>query len=252
MAYWAAMLLAFQSFAMFLVLLLRRTFVEEERLPFPMGTIGQTIIEYRPPEAYASSRRLRRAAAVAFALGFLVCLPGLRSVSPETPGPIPINVGYYGTTVGLLPRLYVLITWDPLILCVLMFFSVDILLTVVVCHVGLRIVMPTLLGWMGISLERMGDVGAEGIIFHVFGVGGLAGLAFWTIWFNRATLAAAVRQAFAGGRAPGDPVSSRAVLAGVAISFAAFVALFVYGLGSLGSGVDVLRQSLSIDRKSVV
>ena len=228
MIYWGAMLLSFQAFAIFVVLLFRELFVEEEKLPFPLATVGQTLIEYRPTKSEKATReKLSRAVKIAFVVGLAVCLPGILSVSPESYSPIPMNVARYSTTTGLIPRQFLRLSWDPFVLCFLMFFPLDVLLTAVVFRVTLRIVLPVIMYWLAIHPAGVGDVTSENWMVNVLAIGGLVGLGFWTVFFNRSKIADAIKRALKGTHESrgSDPVSLRVIVVGLVLSFAAFVVL---------------------------
>lgn len=247
MIYWGVMLLSFQAFAIFVVLLFRQLFVEEEKLPFPLATVGQSLIEYRPTKSgTASSEKLSRAVKVAFVVGLAVCLPGILSVTPESYSPIPMNVARYSTTTGLIPRQFLRLSWDPFVLCFLVFFPIDVLLTAVVFRVTLRIVLPVIMYWLAIHPAGVGDVTSENWMVNVLGIGGLVGLAFWTVFFNRRGIMGSIRRAFRGTRERrgSHPVGLRVIVVGLVLSFATFVALFVYGLGDITD--DLFRHAISV------
>jgi len=246
--YWSGILLSFQALAWFAVLFFRELFIEEEKLPFPLASVGQTLIDYRPPTATdAASRRFGLGIRVAFVVGLLICMPGILSVTPESYRPIPMAPQFYGTTTGLIQGQSIRLTWDPFVLCFLMFFPVDVLMTVVVCHVTMRIAMPGLLRWLGLArLGGIGDFFSEGWMLQVFGIGGLAGLVFWTLFFNRRKIVRSLRQAVRGGRSRdgNSPLGLRTIVIGLVLSASAFVVLFVYGLGDISD--DLARHTLSI------
>jgi hypothetical protein len=233
MLYWSGILLSFQLFAVFAVLFYRRLFIDEEKLPFPLASVGQSIIEYTPTKSDERvEQRFRTAVRVAFLIGVLICLPGILSVAPGTQSPIPINSRYYGTSTGLIQGLWVTLSWDPFVLCFLMFFPLEFLFTVAVVHVGLRIAVPAIFMWMG--LPNPSDAIA-GFMFYGLGFGGILGLVIWPIVFHRKLFADAIRRVFTGERPPSDadPYSYRGVLAWLALSFAAFAALLAVGIGDI-------------------
>jgi hypothetical protein len=244
--YWSSMLLSFQLFAIFVVLFFRRIFIDEEKLPFPMAAVGESIIEYRPSRSEEeSSRKLRAAVRIAFVVGLLICVPGIISVTPYGSTPIPMNTSYFGTSTGLIPGLSVSLSWDPFVLCFLMFFPLDVLFTVTVFYVGVSIVIPLICLWIGIPRP---DVGSWTL--QVFGLGGLVGLAFWPAFFNRSLIVDAFRRAVRGGRSSGsnDPLSFRVVVLGMLICLVAFVCLFVAGLGDISAhrGAQVISVIASM------
>ena len=240
--YWSAILLSFQVFAISVVLFFRRIFIDEEKLPFPLATVGQNIIEYKPATSEdASARKLRASVRIAFLLGLLICAPAVSGITPDSTPDITMESSYYGTTTGLIRGLSVRLSWDPFVLCFLMFFPVDVLFTVMVFHVGLSILLPAVCQWMGIPGPAI-----DSYMLNILGMGGLIGLAFWTVFFNRANILARIKSAF-GGRGEdesGEPASFRVILAMMALSFVAFLLLFLWGIGDITH--DLGRHVLSI------
>jgi len=231
--YWSSILLSFQLFAISVVLFFRRIFIDEEKLPFPMAMVGESIIEYRPSKSLEeSSRKLRSAVRIAFVVGLLICVPGIVSITPYGYTLIPMNTGYYGTSTGLIPGLSVSLSWDPFVLCFLMFFPLDVLFTVTVFYIGVNIVIPLICLWIGVPKPSVGEW-----TLQIFGFGGLVGLAFWPAFFHRSLIADAFRRALRGGRSSGsnDPLSFRVVVLGMLLSFTAFVCLFIAGIGDISA-----------------
>ncbi len=226
--YWSAMLLSFQCFAICLVLWFRRMFVEEERLPFPLATLGQSIIEHEPEAVKdPNANRFRTVVKVAFVLGLLACMPGILSVSADSHTPIPMNTSYYGTTTGIVRGLSVVLSWDPFVICFLLFFPIEVLFTVSVVHVGLKILVPTACLWFGVPTPDIGN-----FTFHAFGMGGMIGLGLWPLVFNWSVLKDMVLRALRGvPRRDNDPASMRTISVLMIVSFVSFVVLFVLGLG---------------------
>ena len=230
-AYWSAILLSFQFFALFVVLFFRRVFIGEEKLPFPLAQVGQSIIEYRPSRSEEeSARKFRMAVRIAFVVGLLFCARGIWSISPEGYSPIPMKPFYYGTNTGIIPGLSVTLSWDPFLLCFLLFFPIDVLFTVTVFYVGLNIVVPIVFHWIGIPKPPVGTW-----TLHILGMGGLVGLAFWPAFFNRRLLADRFRRVLHVGTSddPDEPISLRVITFGMVLSFTAFVVLFVMGIGEI-------------------
>lgn len=231
--FWSAMLVSFQLFAISVVLLYRRILIDEEKLPFPMASVAQSIIEYRPSRSdEVGARKLRTCIRVAFVIGLLICMPGIISISAEGSTPIPINSSYYGTSTGVIPGLSVRLSWDPFVLCFLMFFPIDVLLTVTIFYMGVNMFIPIACYWIGIPKP---DLGAW--TWLIFGVGGLSGLAFWPAFFNRRLIADGIRRALRGGRDPqsNEPMSFRVILLMMVISFTAFVVLFCISIGDMSA-----------------
>ena len=237
--YWSAMLLSFQVFAISVVLFFRRIFIDEEKLPFPLASVGQSIIEYRPSKSEeTSARRLRTSIRIAFLVGLLICTPGILGITPDSTPDIPMESSYYGTQTGIITGLSVRLSWDPFVLCFLMFFPVDVLFTAGVFWVGLSIVVPVICRWLGVPAPPVSDYRLD-----ILGMGGLIGLAFWTVFFNRRKIRDAFRRASPGTDAD-EPLRFRTVLVVMVVSFAVFAVLLVAGIGDIRH--DLFRHVLSL------
>jgi len=242
MLYWSGILLSFQLFAIFTVLVYRRIFIDEEKLPFPMAAVGESIIEQGPIRGEdSSSRKMLAAMRIAFVAGLLICAPGILSITPSSYSSIPMDTGYYGTSTGIIPGLFLYLSWDPFVLCFLMFFPLDVLMTVTVFYVGVNMAIPLACRWMGIPAPNV-----AGWTLHIFGLGGLVGLAVWPAFFNRSLIAEGVRRAWRGGLSSqsNDPLSFRMILAGTVVFFAAFVCLFVAGIGDISEHLGAQAMSV--------
>ncbi len=231
MLYWAGMLASFQMFAVFVVLFFRRLFIEEERLPFPLAQAGEAVIEYRAPKPDdGPGTRFQTIMRIGFVVGFLFCLPGIISVTPASHSAIPMSSTYYGTSIGIIPGLAVRLSWDPFVLCFLLLFPADVLLTAGIFYVGTMIVIPIACRWMGVTAPPVSHV-----LHKIYLMGGICGLAFWTVVFNYGRIKDWMRRAWSNdnGRVGNDPVSIRVVTIGMVLSYAAFMVLFIYGVGDL-------------------
>jgi hypothetical protein len=93
-------------------------------------------------------------------------------------------------------------------------------------YVGLHVGMPVLCQEFGLSTAWIKNFDHSIVL-----AGGITGLAFWTVFFGRKALWAGVKRALQGGRSRdgSDPFSYRTVLIVMLLSFASFLALFVYG-----------------------
>ena len=246
MLYWGGMLLCFQLFAVSMVLFFRRLFIEEEKLPFPMASAAQSVIEFRAPKGNdTTSRRFRSAVVVAFLLGLLVCLPGILSIEPNSARPVPMQSSYYGTKTSIITGLSVVLSWDPFVLCFLMFFPLDVLFTSTVVYVGCTILVPVVCRWLGVPAPAMSSY-----MLNICGMGGLAGLAFWTVFFNRRVMWDNLKRACRGGRdvGGGEPVSLRVVLVLMLVSFVAFTVLFIAGVVDWSKGYENTDFYANLDR----
>ena len=244
LVYWGAMMLSFQAFAVCVVLFMRRIYVDEEKLPYPMAQVGRSIIQHRPVRAEdASSRKLKFAIQAAFILGLLFCAPGIFSITPESATPVPMNTTYYGMTTGLIPGKSIALSWDPFVLCFLMFFPLDVLFTAMVFHIGFQMGIPVVCSWLGVPSPAV-----SGWEHQIFGMGGMVGLAFWPLFFNRRRVWDFIKRGLTPGRGEEktDPVSYRFILWGTVLSFAVFMTLFIVGLVDWKTGWEKsdLRENL--------
>ena len=225
--YWCSILISFQLFAISVVLFFRRVFIDEEKLPFPQAQVTQGIIDYTPSKSdEVSEKRMRMAIRVAFIVGLLLCTNGIVSITPDSEVPIPMDTEYYSTSFGIGHGQTVYLSWDPFILCFLMFFPLDVLLTCVGLHAAGWILLPficNMMGWPARWLQYYPR--------NIFLVGGITGIAFWTLFFSRRQILKGIKRALQGGREPdgADPFSYRTVLIGMVVAFAVFATLFVYG-----------------------
>lgn len=234
--YWTGMCLAYEAMLMGLLLMLRRRWIEHERLPFVWSYPALQIIgpedSYRPPRRHW----------IAFAIGLAICLPGITFVGPAgealmgwTVPPWAGQEGWRGgfdlTGLNILPNVPLRLFWGPLILTVFLLFPLDVLLTVAVTYILTALVLPQILYSMGVGVgpARLADFVKWGLRF-----GGGLGILIWSLWFNRKTIAWFVRGLWGGRRSDedGEPQTAelpRGLVAGVAVAgIAAFIALGCY------------------------
>lgn len=226
MLFWGGAILCFEAFAVSLVLLFKPVFVDEEKLPFPLATMAETVIEEQrvAPPADPREKRFKVVLVTAFLVGVLMALPSVVSVSPGYHRPMMPNTAYYSTPVGLASGISATLSYDPLIILFVLFFPLDVLLTAVVTYVGLYVAFPLVMVWMGLQNPDIGR-----FLVQVIGTGGFLGLAFWSVFFNRRRL-----WQFVSGRkdkVEGDQaLPGRLVFSLVLVSGLGLVAFMVLGI----------------------
>lgn len=264
MLYWGGLFLSFECFWLFLVALMRRRWVVEERLPFPWTQPALQVIEEgggTPVHIEEGNHRARAIVGVdmekeseherikqkalrwGLALGLAITIPGLLPVVWEglsSPIGVPPSPGTFGidlTPLGLFEGVELHLVFDPFIIIAALFLPVDFLLTVFLTYVGLRMIVP----WF---LAKFGMPGYSGWIerrmYMALRTGGLVGIPLWTLWYGRDHIARALKGALSEFGRSGrgvepeevkDEVSSWGdLVAGVLFSGAGFLLLLVVGM----------------------
>jgi len=234
MVFWASMCLAFEAMLMGLLLMLRKRWIEHERLPFVWSQPAASIIHGPAPGERSRGRW------IAFGLGVLICLPGLVLVSPTgetlSTWTVPpwvgevegIRGGVNLTRLNLLPGTNLYLYWGPLILAVFLLFPVDVLMTVALTYVLIGLVVPGLMRSLGMQVgpNYVGTFFRYGLRF-----GGGIGLLFWSFWFARKTLWGYVRSLWSNRASTpedDDEIGRRWVLGITIAGFVGFIALGCY------------------------
>lgn len=220
-AFLTGTLLAMEVFALSLVILLKRIFIDEERLPFPMAELQAEIITHTPTHERRDTK-LAVVLRVAFVLGLLICVPNLLGVPDSHIFPAA-DAG--ATAVPIASGISVNLSLDPFVLCFLVFFPLDVLLTASLGYLTLQVLVPAFCIWMG-----LGTVAID--VSNICGAGGLLGLAVWPLVFNRRLIARKFRDFLSGNL-------SRAwwwLVGAMIASLLVFCFLFVLGLGSISRG----------------
>jgi len=234
MAYWASMCLAFEAMLMGLLLMLRKRWIEHERLPFVWAQPAASIIHGPAPGERSRGRW------IAFGLGLLICLPGLLLVSPTgetlSTWTVPpwvgevegIRGGVNLTRLNLLPGTNLYLYWGPLILAAFLLFPVDVLMTVALTYILIGLLVPGLMRSLGM---QVGPKYVSTFLRYGLRFGGGIGLLFWSFWFARKGIWDYVRSLWSNraNTAEGDDeIGRRKVLFVTVAGFAGFIALGCY------------------------
>ena len=200
MLFWVATCLSFAAMLMGLLMMFRKRWIEHERLPFVWAQPALMLIagpEGLPGGPEQEARyRLPRRLWIAFAAGLGLCLPGILFISPAGEAlstwvvpPWTNQPGILGgidlTDLNILPGVNFRLVWGPIALALLLMFPLDVLMTVAVTVIFLRLLVPGLLNSMGLStaLPYVNQFYSAGLRF-----GGSIGLLIWSVWFNRRTI----------------------------------------------------------------
>ncbi len=206
MLYWTAICVCFEAMLMGLLLMLRKRWIEHERLPFTWAEPALGVI-------CADDRPMVWRRWAMFAAGTAMCLPATYYAVGEVAGTLPIpmlpwagNEGILGgfdlTHLNILPKVQLKLFWGPMVLAMFLLMPADVLLTVALTYVLVSLVAPSMFLWLGL------DVGKEQWDrFVKWGIrsGGCAGLFIWSLWFNRRTIWGYLRSLW--GRPATDPES---------------------------------------------
>ena len=275
--YWTAMCGSWVAMILGILLLLRKRWIEHERLPFVWATpilhmIRGGSVESLPDPEAPSRPVVSRAQWVMFLAGLGFCVPGILFISPA--GEAMTNMtcppwagqqtllGYIDLTdLNLIPGVDIKLGWGPLVLLGLLLFPVDVLLTTAFAFILLKFVLPGLLISLGFTTAKLH---IDRFLNYGLKSGGVAGLVFWSLWYNRRTLFGYLQSL--RGFQPAKPewsdeLGRRKVILMVLAGTAGFIALGSYAvephwytihLGSWSLRVPVPVQMLALTLMIVV
>lgn len=243
MLYWTGICLAFEAMVMGLLLMLRKRWIEHERLPFVWAEPPLAVI--RQDQGALGGRRRW----IPFVLGLAFCLPVIL-LPPNPSGEqradwrcLPwagtadgIRGGIDLTQLNLLPGVTFKLSWCPLVLVMFLLFPVDVLMTVALANIVLVLILPSLMTSMNLQAgpELLKEYMRWGLR-----LGGSLGLLFWSLWFARRTVWGYVKSLWGGKPTTAesqDEISRPAVMIIAAGGLAAFVLLGSYGNGATTDG----------------
>ena len=264
MLYWTTLCTAWGAMIMGILLLFRKRWIEHERLPFVWALPALTLIRGKAvgpiDPASPADPGLDRRRWILFLIGFGICLPAILSINPTGQSfpawPCPPSAGQGGilggidlTELNIIPGVDLRLMWCPIVLTSLLLFPLDILLTVALTFIALRLVLPGIMNSMGVTTGQ-----AHLNNFFRFGLqlGGVIGLVFWSFWFNRGTLWGYVRSLWGGKPSTPesrDELGRRKIILLAILGFVVFVALGSYAVhpywyGAAGAQVPVPVQML--------
>jgi len=186
--FWTVLLLTFEFFFLYVALVFRKRWIEEDRMPFPMAQVPLTVIG-TPAEGSDGGLLRKRLHWIAFAIGVALCLRGIISVSPTEYSPTapgltylfidPLRIRVDLTGYKIIEGLYLMVWLAPFALVCLLFVPVDVLMTAVITWMVIQVVLRWVLQQLGIPRGEL-----PGNIQRGIEIGGLAGLCFWTMVFQ--------------------------------------------------------------------
>jgi hypothetical protein len=263
--YWFIFIVTLYLTGFFLVTILRKPWVEVERLPFPGVVATYELIKRakaqdRPSLWTVASENLW--IFIGFFLGFAVYLPSFLSfwgiikglpVSSAWFGQMPINLSPYIST--LLPGATPTYTWAPVLLPVVVFAPMDVLVTGILCNIVFHIFLPVIMVKTGVvDTSGVGQANPETIygvtegprygFIDLYGLGGfIYGVGFFLLVFQWRRIRDTLVAAFRGTkREEGEMMSWRFVWIGFFVCTIVWIylltivavplvmALFVWGL----------------------
>jgi hypothetical protein len=204
--YWTAVCVCFEAMLMGLLLMLRKRWIEHERLPFTWAEPALGVIR-------ADDRPMVWRRWAVFAAGLVMCLPATYYAAGEAAATLPIpmlpwagNEGVLGgfdlTHINVLPKVQLKLFWGPMVLAMFLLFPADVLMTVAFTYILVSLLAPSLFSWLGLDVGRQRW---EDFVKWGIRSGGCAGLFIWSVWFNRRTIWGYLRSLW--GRPPTDPES---------------------------------------------
>jgi len=206
--YWGVTVLAFELSALGLILILRRKWIEEDRLQFPWATVPGQIVNERYSDETAGAdlsvdaeeTAARRRKTAGYLICLAICVPGLASaVMPSLASPIgvPPDVQGFGvdlTAYGIIPgSVEFRVVLEPFVLFMLLLLPLDVMISAVLTYVGLRMVLPNVLLFAGLPAytDRIYRV----LMYTMIRAGFMIGIPFWSIYFSRDYLLGVLRKA---------------------------------------------------------
>jgi len=200
MLYWVATCGCYAAMLFGLLLMFRRRWIEHERLPFPWAMPALAAIR---DDGSGSRKRW-----IAWIIGLGICVPGITYASLESGvgGPVPMipwagQEGLFGgfdlTGLGLLYKTPLYLYWGPFVLAMFLLFPADVLITIVVTYVFVKLLGGSILQSLGMDIGKtMLDN------FFKWGVrsGGGAGLLIWGVYWHRKAIWNYLKSIFGGGQ----------------------------------------------------
>ncbi len=195
--YWGVTIASFQLAALCLILILRKKWIDEDRLAYPWATIPAELAAERERPADAQKSRTLT---LAFIVGLGICIPGLVGTVFEqfqAPVGVPPDVNGFGrdlTALELIPGVELRVILEPFVILALLLLPLDVTFSIFVTFCGLQIVLPWLLET---AFEMPGYAGKISHYVMYTGIrwGGLVGLALWSLWFARRHIAGVLLRA---------------------------------------------------------
>lgn len=231
MLYWAAMCLSYEAMLMGLLLLLRKRWIEHERLPFVWSQPALEVLG-----GHLDDRRGRRRHWLLFAVGVGICLPAILYVGPSGEplsnwtmvpwaGEEGIRGGVDLTELNLIPGVPLRLMWGPLVLAVLLLFPVDVLMTTALTFILVNLLLP---GIMRSMEMQVGPTILSNFVKWGLRFGGCVGLVFWSIFFALWDWLRARGQGIASTSRKRDVLRSLPYLALLTVGLFGFIALGSY------------------------
>ena len=189
--YWGASIASFQLAALSLILILRKKWIDEDRLAYPWATIPAELAVEGEQQADAKKKR---SLAFAYVVGLGICIPGLIGTvfeQVQSPVGVPPDVNGFGrdlTALELIPGIELRVVLEPFVILAFLLLPLDVTFSMFMTYCGLQIVLP----WFLESF--VGVPGCAGklyryVMYTAIRWGGLAGLALWSTWFARRHIA---------------------------------------------------------------
>ncbi|HYF47763.1 MAG TPA: DUF6785 family protein [Planctomycetota bacterium] len=230
--YWFGVMLAFCLVLLFGLLALREAWIERERLPFPYAQIAHGSVCPAPNEPSESPKHESFpsvAVGIAFVVGLLFCVKGMVTISdtggaatPPNYALLDLDLSWLDLIKGVNIRLVIM----PFALLILLFFPVDLLMTVVGAYVIAAFGLP-------FAMETLGITDRIDFRYHVLWMGGMLGITAFIIIFHFRELARLVSGLWQ--RATGDrerqPLTPRELSIGFLLALTVFCLLVIIGEG---------------------
>jgi hypothetical protein len=240
--YWSIAVIAYYMMGFFLLLPLRKTWIDQERLPFPSSTATYELVKFAKAQDRPSLWSMKRGAGLYLAIGILVGLLLQSYQLIQWFGGTAIWAGSIDLDLTpILGNLFPNVNWAMIIylsdIPVWLFAPLEILATSILGWVVVAVAIPYLLVTTGIDPVFAGPRN-YGLYFGAFrwqlmftewyAYGGIIlGVVLWVAIQNWRRYTEVIRSALKGGVDPTEGISWRTGLIVFVLSFLTYVGLVV-------------------------
>ncbi len=240
MAFWFGVSLCFLLMVLLFLTALRRSWVDEERLPFPYARLAEGILRPNPASPLASAQESFPSAAsgIAFGVGLLFAVHGILSIGDPAGGVIPPANKFLDldlTSLNLIRGVPIRLQIIPFVLLFMLFFPADLLFTVVLAYFTAQFAYPTVMDWLDIT-NRVEPRGA------ILRSGGMLGIFCFLLIFHVKDLKRLVTGLWPGNTDSAEVLPPRALAAGFLVALTGFCGLTI--LSQAHTGESLLTQAL--------
>jgi hypothetical protein len=238
MLYWFAVVFCFNMTVILGLMIFRKSWVEKERLPFPYARVAEGIIAPLKNESADSPKQVsfpRTVFFIAFLIGFLFCVRGMVTISETGAVVMPPDKTLLRldlTWLNLIPGATIVLVLVPFALLFILFFPLDMLLTVVVFFLLGNYLIPWFVRMFGIT-------GMPSIPYSIFRMGGIFGVSLFLLVFHFSEVKKLITGIWRKGEkeGPNEPITTRELSVGFVLMLGLFSMFVIWGESGTGSSL---------------